>query len=95
MWILLKSIKTEFITKNCPSYQQLQDRETMRALENTVEERLKIEPSDLIFENITEEELETAAEMFVYLTSCSASIKSWFLFKKRDVRTLFARLRSV
>ena len=34
----------------------------------------------MIFENMTEETLQEAAEMFIFLTSCSESVRSWFYF---------------
>ena len=39
-----------------------------------------IASSDMIFNNMTEETLQKAAEMFIFLTSCSETIRSWFYF---------------
>ena len=36
-----------------------------------VEKMLNVTSSDLIFDNMTSETLKTAAEMFMYLNSCS------------------------
>ena len=47
-----------------------------------MEQHLQIISSDIIFENMTEESLKKAAEMFIHLTSCSETVRSWFFFYK-------------
>ena len=56
-----------------------------------VENKLHLKSSDLIFENMTSENLETVAEMFIYLNMCPVTLtwqastdeqqwfKSWFI----------------
>ena len=80
IWIVVKNIKSEFISKNCPTWQQLHSREIIRSQITKVEEHLKVTTSEQIFENMTETELQPAAEMFIYLTTCSQSVKSWYFF---------------
>ena len=80
IWKLLKTIKSEFIGKNCPNYQQLHGSDIMSTLVNEVERRLKVISSDMFFKNVTESKLQSAAKMFIYLTTCSQSVKSWFFF---------------
>ena len=45
-----------------------------------VELKLKFVSSDLIFQNITDEKLATAAEMFLYLNSCTFELMSLVQF---------------
>ena len=45
-----------------------------------LQNQLKITSSELIFENMTFWDLQTAAEMFLFLNSCPKDFKSWFLF---------------
>ena len=46
-----------------------------------VEQKLQIKPSDLIDETLTNDDLTTAAEMFIYLNLCpNLWFKSWYSF---------------
>ena len=45
-----------------------------------VEHMLQIQSSDQINETLTNEELQIAAEMFLYLTVCPDTIKPWIVF---------------
>ena len=47
-----------------------------------VEQMLKIESSEQINNTLTNEELKTAGEMFLYLTMCPNTIKPWIVFYK-------------
>ena len=47
-----------------------------------VEQILQIEPSLRINETLTNEELKTAAKMFLYLNICPVPIKPWIVFYK-------------
>ena len=49
---------------------------------DTAEEQLKTNSSDERFNNMTAEDLKTAAEMFIYLNMCPEAIKSWIVFYK-------------
>ena len=48
----------------------------------TVEQKLQIESSEQIIETLTNDELKTAAELFVYLNMCPGTIKPWIKFYK-------------
>ena len=71
IWITLKAIKSRFINKDCPFFQQLHEMDTMKSQVNSVETDLQMQSSDVILENMTETTLNIAAKMFIYLTSCS------------------------
>ena len=47
-----------------------------------LEEELKLESSESIkrLDNITNMQLKKAASMFIYLNSCSNSLRPWFIF---------------
>ena len=47
-----------------------------------VEQMLQTESSEHINDTLTNAELQTAAEMFIYLNTCPSVFKSWFLFYK-------------
>ena len=47
-----------------------------------VEQILKIESSENLNDNLTNAELQTAAEMLLYLNMCPDTIKPWLLFYK-------------
>ena len=49
---------------------------------DTAEEQLKTNSSDERFNNMTAEDLKTAAEMFIYLNMCPEAIKPWIVFYK-------------
>ena len=46
------------------------------------ENQLDMNPSEIIFENMTTEILENAGNMFVYLNYCPGNLKSWLVFYK-------------
>ena len=76
----LRFIKSQFIAKHCPIYQQLHYHEVIASQINELEKMLQIKSSDKIFENMTKKTLQKAAEKFIYLTSCSETVRSWFFF---------------
>ena len=47
-----------------------------------VEKKLQIESTEQIFQNMTDEILKTAAEMYIYLGSCPNPVKPWIYFYK-------------
>ena len=52
------------------------------------EYQLKVEPSRYRFENMTEKDLKTAAEMFLFMKSCPTEpLKPWFVFYKHLFET--------
>ena len=52
-----------------------------------IEKQLKIKSSQLTFENITREDLKTAAEMFLFMGVCPGTLKPWFVFYKNLFET--------
>ena len=59
----------------------------------SVEKELKINSSDLSFENMTSEDLKTAAEFFIYLNACphTNSLKSLFILWADFYADLFGK----
>ena len=49
---------------------------------NALEDKLKINSSGVILENMSNDSLKTAAQMFLYLNSCSHFLKPWLSFYK-------------
>ena len=47
-----------------------------------VEQQLNVEAFLERFENMTDEDLKNAAEMFIYLNTCVDTLKPWFIFYK-------------
>ena len=45
-----------------------------------VEQELQLESSDQVIETMTNEELKSAAEMFIYLIMCPEAIVPWFTY---------------
>ena len=56
--------------------------DAMMSQVKAVEQKLQIESSDQINDILTNEELKTAAEMFLYLTMCPNDVKPWIVFYK-------------
>ena len=52
-----------------------------------VEQELQIESSEQINDNLTNDKLQTAAEMFVYLIMCPNDMKPWIVFYKNLFKT--------
>ena len=91
LWDIIRKIKIEiFPQKHCNKY-GLYDDKLSQVIE--AEKKLEMEPSEKKNENITSEELETAAKMFIFLNSCPFDdnsvewFKSWALFYKDLFRT--------
>ena len=84
MWEIVKNLKVRFpLNKYCPGpvvgfYGDIEVQENIEILEK----ELQIESSELVFENITDANLKAAAEMFLYLNSCSDIIIKWLLLYK-------------
>ena len=89
MWALVKKIKLETsLEKTCNidkddgvPYQGIYSGESDRVAQiEAVEHDLGVKSSELRFENLTANDLTTAAEMFIYLIICphTNSQKQWF-----------------
>ena len=46
----------------------------------SLEQQLKVKYSEIIFENMSRDTLETAAKMFLFLNSCSEFLETWLSF---------------
>ena len=81
IWKIVKSIKSELsFDIECrlgPEHLLYDDKVPQ---ENLLLDHLGIKSTELRFEKIGEENLRTAAEIFIYLNTCPESLKSWFLF---------------
>ena len=80
---VVKAIKSQAtLDLDCDSDDQFIDKVKLSQVE-AVEQLLQIESSEQINETLTNEELQTAAEMFIYLNSCPTKwSKSWSSFYK-------------
>ena len=67
-------------TISCKRENALFDGKDILSNFKTVEKHLEIESSEIIFENMTNANLQNAAEMFLYLNSCPNVLKPWILF---------------
>ena len=79
---IVKTIKIETsIDLTCEIYNILK-RSGRSSQVKVVEQKLQIESSEQIIETLTNDELKTAAELFVYLNMCPGTIKPWIKFYK-------------
>ena len=83
IWRVVKKIRSESeFQRVCNTFESktLYTDSDIQLNVRAVEEELKINSSDAVFENITKDQMKVAAEMFVYLNFCPDSLKAWFLF---------------
>ena len=79
---IVKTIKLETsIDLTCEIYNILKISGRLSQVK-VVEQKLQIESSEQIIEALTNDELKTAAELFVYLNMCPGTIKPWIKFYK-------------
>ena len=83
IWKIAKKIKSEVsLDKLCPNKQSFYNRQKPYPVLSAIEQHLGIEPSEIIYENMTTEILEIAAPMFIYLIGCPAQdaldTKQWY-----------------
>ena len=80
MWNVLKSIRsTTSYEKDCYHDGMNEENDKLQQV-SIVEHVLKMQPNENIFEILTNNDLKTAAEMFMYLNTCPKLIKPWFVF---------------
>ena len=92
LWKLLTKIKLEFVMKNmqkvskmdCYIYNPqktgfIKDEDITNNVKS-IEDGLNVMATDITFENITDEALEMAGEMFIYLNQCPGYLYGWQLF---------------
>ena len=78
---VVKTVKTETspdLSCDGNSNPSLLSVESMLSQVKAVEQILQIESSDQIYDTMTNEELKTAAKMFLYLSTCPKHDKEWF-----------------
>ena len=73
----MKKVKVG-INETCPYSYLFQDSQAVDSIENN----FGIVSSDIITENLSESTLTLAAEIFLYLQSCSATLEPWYTFYK-------------
>ena len=88
MWKVVNRVKleTDFVGQNCSKGGVFAEK-IIKSQVEAVEQMLEVESSELRFENMTEENLENAAKMFIHLAMCIGIhskewFKSWDLFYK-------------
>ena len=76
---VVKTVKSEAsLDLSCNN--EMLSGDSMLSQVKAVEQMLQIESSEYINDTLTNEELKTAAEMFLYLNTCPSLFKSWILF---------------
>ena len=85
IWIAIKTIKAETsVNKKCNN--DILDDDFILSQVEAVEQKLQIKSSQQKIETLTNEDLQTAAEMFIYLNMCP---KIWFKFWSSFYSELF------
>ena len=73
---------------NCDKHSgSFYDNDYMMSQVTRVEERLEINSTEQLIESLNPEDLNSAAEMFIYLTTCPATLKPWFVFFRELIQT--------
>ena len=86
----VKSVKSETsLDWDCFRDDTLLEGDAMLSQVKAVEQMLQIKLSEQNNEALKNEELQTAAEKFLYLTMCPNTIKSWLVFYKDLFQTQF------
>ena len=75
-------------TISCKRENALFDGKDILSNFKTVEKHLEIESSEIIFENMTNANLQNAAEMFLYLNSCPDVLNHGFYFTPTYLLTI-------
>ena len=81
IWNILKEIKyTISVDKVCKNY--LYENSEIHSILTTFEKTLNVKSSKIILGNMTDTTLKTAAEMFLYVNSCTYLLTPWLSFCK-------------
>ena len=89
MWKVVKKVKRETSgDKQCSIFNPIlfEELSDWASQVKAVEQELQIESTEATFQNMTSADLEAAAEMFIYLTSCPGTdfweqwFKTWTTF---------------
>ena len=77
---MVKTVKSETsLNLTCANYDTRLSNDEIFSHVRAVEQMLKIESSEHINETLTDEALQTAAEIFIYLSTCPKHDMKWFL----------------
>ena len=87
IWKLVKNIKSKLSFEKGCTYDGLYycyeiENEIRPQVDELQKALLTVNASDKRYQNMSRETLKEASEMFLYMNSCSMSMKSWFLFYK-------------
>ena len=83
MWSILRGIKLETsLDMTCGTIGIYNNMMSDIEMVKKVEQNLKINSSDEIYKNITSQELEVPAMMYLYLNTCPGIYRPWFTFYK-------------
>ena len=87
IWKLVKNIKSKLSFEKGCTYDGLYycyeyENEIRPQVDELQKALLTVNASDIRYQNVSRETLKTASEMFLYINSCSMSMKPWFLFYK-------------
>ena len=75
---IVKGLKSNFsLNKICSQGFYEED---MELNIRTLEQALQLKSSEVIWKNMTHADLDTAANIFLYLNSCSDLVKKWIIF---------------
>ena len=84
VWAAAREVKSETSsTKDCAwvyHYHNFQDSDIYNNYVTKIEQKLNITTSETLLEDMTRENLEIAADIFIYLWACSTPLKHWFIF---------------
>ena len=84
IWKIVRNIKAKLSFEKSCTYDGIYNcRQYDNEIKPQVDElqrALKINATDEFNENVTKENLNAAAEMFLYINSCSKPLKPWFIF---------------
>ena len=85
LWIIIKRTKFETpLDISCDFFSLISDRLTQV---KAVEQKLQIESTEEIFQNMTDEILNAVAEMYIYLISCPDPVKPWIILYQNLLQT--------
>ena len=77
---MVKTVKSETsLNLTCANYDTTLSNDELLSHVRAVEQMMNIESSEQINETLTDEALQTAAEMFIYLSTCPKHDMKWFL----------------
>ena len=87
IWEIAKEVKLEAsLDLGCKTFGLYEDHEKRFQVE-AFEKRTNVKSSEQAFTNITKEDITTGVELFLYINSCPATLKPWFVFYKELFQT--------